>query len=282
MSMEENSSLDQKVVVEPNVKPRISQRIAGGLIDTCLIFLFFWLCYYICLSTPITSTIKAYRHDIMEIQDTAKLDSGYGEKVTITEENQKEYSNYITYSETDPETTVTTNYVVVNKTDATQEVYDTYVSLLKENKEYSNLNFDYKLMNYGINVLCGFISLTTFLLVIPLCNQRRATIGQLCAEEQLFSTRYQGRARWYHVLIRYLFIFFIDGCLPYLFFGLYTFVAIPLIFLIISCLTKSGRTLHCLCSMTKVIDKKSYTPMVEDDDLNANIEECDGEIKRGN
>lgn len=238
------------------------QRFAGGLIDLCLIFLFYWLCYFASMNTPISNAYKQYQSQIVEIQDMAKLETGYGEKIIITVDNVSDYKGYQQYVDEEEQT-----YVVKNIADPTEEIYSAYVQNLKDNEAYGNLSFDRDLINYGINVLCGTVTLGIFLLAVPLFNKRRATIGQLFAEEQLIATRYQGRARWYQVLFRFLFILIIDGCLPFLFMGLYTFFIVPVIFLVIASLTKSGRSLHDIITGTKVIDKKTFTPLVADDDL---------------
>ncbi|HNX15929.1 MAG TPA: RDD family protein [Bacilli bacterium] len=245
-----------------NAKPHFMQRFAGGLIDICIIFLFYWLCYFFCMNTPISHDFKDYQHQITEIEDMTKLDTGYGEKILITAENGSDYLGYQKYIDEEQHI-----YVVKIIANPTEEIRDSYIQSIKANEAYSNLTFDKDLINYGINVLCGTFTLGIFLLAVPLMNQRRATIGQLFAEEQLFATRYESRALWYQVLFRYLFILIICGCLPFLFFGLYTFFIVPVVFLVIASLTKSGRTLHDLITGTKVIDKKTFTPLVADDDF---------------
>ena len=120
-------------------------------------------------------------------------------------------------------------------------------------------------MLYGINVLSGTISTGILLLLIPLLNKNRATLGMLASQQQLFSIRYETRARWYHVLIRYLFIFVIEIAGPFLFMELYVFILLPTLYLIISSLNKNGMTLHDLVSRVRVIDSRSFTPMVEED-----------------
>jgi len=259
------SSADDNLNFQPNSKPKFSQRLAGGAIDVCLIFLFYWLCYFVTMNTPISTQYKVYQTQLTEIQDETKLSTGYGEAVYITAENENDYTGYLQYS--DEEENV---YVVVNVENVSDEIYASYVASLKANEQYKNLSFDHDLVNYGINVLCGTLSLGLFLLAIPLFNKRRATIGQLAAEEQLLSVRYEGKAHWYHVFFRFLFIYLLEGCLPFLFFGLYTFIAVPVIFLIVASLSKSGRTLHGLISGTKVIDKKTFTPLVEEEETEKN------------
>lgn len=255
----EDSKIISQTSIE-NIKPHFMQRLGGGLIDICIIFFFFWLCYFGCMNTPIANTYNQYKHQIVEIQDMTKLETGYGEKVLINESNVDEYQNYQTYVDEVEQT-----YIVKNIPDATQEIYDEYIQSLQDNSVYKNLTFDKDLIHYGISVLCGTVSLSIFLLAVPLLNKRRATIGQLFTEQQLISTRYQSRARWYQVVFRFLFILIIEGCLPFLFFSLNAFYIMPIVFLLIASLTKSGRTLHDLVTGTKVIDKKSFVPLVSEE-----------------
>ena len=212
------------------------------------------------MNTPIANTYNQYKHQIVEIQDMTKLETGYGEKILINESNEDEYQNYQTYVDEEEQT-----YIVKNIPDATQEIYDEYIQSLQENSVFKNLTFDKDLIHYGINVLCGTVSLSIFLLAVPLLNKKRATIGQLFTEQQLISTRYQARARWYQVVFRFLFILIIEGCLPFLFFSLNTFYIMPIVFLLIASLTKSGRTLRDFITGTKVIDKKSFVPLVSEE-----------------
>lgn len=252
-----------KKELEPNSKPSFMQRLAGGIIDLCFIFLAYWGMYYICMSIPISNTYYFYVERIVRLENDYMYVSGYGEKVTITSENADEYTGYLQYPYEDGSNTF---YVIAVKENATSEEKVSYENILSTSTKYSNLNFDRQLINYGLNVLSGTVSLSFFLLLIPLCNKRRATIGEHFSEQQLISTRFQGRARWYHVLLRFLFILIVDGCLPFLFLELTTFLIMPILFLILASATKKGRTLHCLCSGTQVIDRRSFTPMVTDDE----------------
>ena len=193
----------------------------------------------------------------MEIQDAAKLETGYGEKVYITDDNKETYINYYKHYEEDNK-----EYVVINVKDVSQTVTQAYVDKLNGDPVYKSAVFNRRFVLYGINVLSGTISTSIFLLVIPLLNKRRATLGQLAGEISMFSTRYETYARWYHILIRYLFMFILEMALPFLFLELYTFIAVPIIYLIVGSATKSGKTLHDLISGVRPIDKKSYSPMV--------------------
>ena len=251
--------MEEKIIQakRDNDKPLFIQRLASGLVDLCLVFLLYWGMYTISMNTPISRGFDNFNYQVVEIQDAAKLETGYGNKVYITDENKDEYTNY--YKHYDEENK---EYVVVNVKDVSQTVTQAYVNKLNNDPIYKSAVFNRRFVLYGINVLAGTISTAVFLLGVPLINKRRATLGQLAGEISMFSTRYETHARWYHILIRYLFMFVIEMALPFLFLELYTFIAIPAIYLIVGSATKSGRTLHDLVSGVRPIDKKTYAPMV--------------------
>ena len=249
------------VIPQENKKPGFIQRLASGMIDVCLIFLAYWGMYSLCMNTPISDGFYHYHYQIIETQDAYKLETGYGEKVLITDENKATYASY--YKHYDEENKM---YVVVNIKDVSSTVTQAYVNKLNGDNVYQSNVFNRRLVLYGINVLSGFVASGVVLLAIPLFNKRRATLGQLAGEISMFNVRYESYARWYNLLFRYLFIFLIEGCLPFLFFELYTFVLVPVVFLIVGSITKSGRTLHDLISGVRPIDKRTYVPLVPEQD----------------
>ena len=258
-NMEEKSEVLPKEM--QNIKPSFIQKLSGYLIDVCLIFLLYWGAYTLCMNTPISSSFDYYHYQVIEIQDSFKLETGYGEKVTITSENENEYTSYYKHADTD-----NTQYVVVNVENVSETVTKAYVDKLNNSSVYQSNVFNRRLVLYGINVLSGTISTGILIFLIPLLNKNRATLGMLASQQQLFSLRYESRARWYHVLIRFLFIFIIEICVPFLFMELYTFIFLPILYLIISCFNKKGMTLHDLVSRVRVIDSRSYTPLVDEDE----------------
>ena len=146
-----------------------------------------------------------------------------------------------------------------------KEEYESYTTKVKESDDYKSANFNMRLMNYLIILLSGGVVEILFLFIIPLLNKRRATLGEIFSEQGLFSIKYEEYARWYHLLIRFLFIFIFESALPYLFLDFYSFIVMPVLFLIIASIGSKGRNLHDLISRTMKIDKKSYTPLVPED-----------------
>ena len=102
----EDSKIISQTSIE-NIKPHFMQRLGGGLI--CIIF-FLLFCYFGCMNTPIANTYNQYKHQIVEIQDMTKLETGYGEKVLINESNADEYQNYQTYVDEVEQTYIVKKY----------------------------------------------------------------------------------------------------------------------------------------------------------------------------
>jgi len=246
-----------------NRKPNAMRRIAGGIIDICIIFLLYWGLYTLFMNTPVASKFDEYSKECQIIQDLTSLETGYGTKVEITEENRDTYSSLIHYSDYNSISNQNYTYVVLVKDNYTNEEKEAYQTSLSNSTRYQNYSFNMQLINYGINVLSGSISLAITILIIPLLNKKRGSIGDLASGQIVFSKKYENYARWYNILIRYIFIVLIDGCLPFLFIELWTFIAIPFIIFIISLLTESGRSLHDLVSGIKKIDATSFKPLVE-------------------
>lgn len=256
--MEQTATL--KSPRKPNSKLFFMQRFAGGIIDVCIIFMACWG-----LLTAFMRSGLAYyynRNDVemAEIRDGYLLETGCGNKIIITEENKKEYSTYIIHTDSD-----NVQYVVTVNKDANEIQKEKYTTYIKEDKRYQMLRFNNRFINYGINLLGGFIVTMTFMMIVPLCNKRRVTIGGLFSEQALYSLRFERYAKWYHVVFRYFFIFIFEFAIPYIFFEMFTFFLAPITFLLIGSINSNGRCFHDFISRTKLIDNKTYTPMVEEE-----------------
>lgn len=263
MDVKEVKSSEEKVVKEENSKPNFMMRLAGGIIDTCIIFLLFYGLYTLFMITPLADGFNNLKDQMVYIQEEYKLESGYGAKYYVTSENYESYQSFHQYKEVDENNNELT-YVILTKENFTEEEYNAYLKLINSSKTYENLTFDARLINYGICVLSGVISSSICLLFIPLLNKKRDSLGDLASGQCVFSVKYQNYARWYHILIRYFFMLIIDMALPYLFMELTTFIVIPLLILLITLFSKSGRSLHDLVSGIKKIDYRSFTPLVEE------------------
>ena len=254
-----------------NSKPHFMMRIAGGLIDLCCLVLAIFGLFYLLTLSPMGNGLRENKEAMVFIQDKYKVTelvegSGetYGHKVY---ENDPTYGLYTTYLVHEADESGY-KYVVIDNETISDEVIAAYKAAVKADETYKNCAFDYNLIQYGITCLAGFISMGIFLLMVPLLNKRRATLGKLFAGTQLINSKYFVPAKWYQVLGRFLFQFVVEGAIPYLFLTGVTIILpillIPGVLFIITLIDrKNGRTLHDFVSVTKVIDKRTFIPLSE-------------------
>jgi uncharacterized RDD family membrane protein YckC len=258
------SEKEQDIEVVPNKPSGWIMRVAAGLIDFCLIVLSIFGLNQIFNNTGMGHAADKLRVQMILIQDEYKLDhlvegsdETYGHKVY---EGEEEYSNYTTYVvHTDEEI----NYVVVNNETISKEVITAFNKAVKSDKTYSNLSFDYRLINYGISMLSCFIAQSIFLLTIPLVNKYRATPGKLLAGTMLINNKYETPARWYQIVGRFSFQYIIESALPYLFLNMWVLIVVPAVLFLITLTNKKRRTIHDFVSRCRVIDKRTFTPISE-------------------
>ena len=255
---------------EPNKKPFWTVRLAGGLIDMFLIIAAtLGLFMLFTKVTPMGDVLTNYQTQMVVIQDEYKLkellpdsEETYGHKVY---DDEAEYSKYTTnhvYFDSD----TGHNYVVVNNDNISNELKAAYQKAVKADENYSNTSFNYRMVEYGYTMLAAFIAMSVFVVVVPLVNKRRASVGKLAAGTMLINSKYQVPAKWYQIVGRFLFSFFIEFALPYLFcsgVSVFLMFIVPTLLFIISLISKQGRTLHDFVSRTKVIDKKTFVPLSE-------------------
>ena len=266
MPLPKEEKADLEAAKEVNKKPFWTMRVAGGLIDMLLMLAATIGLFYLIRISPMGNVLTNYQNDMVLIQENYKLQellpgSGetYGHKVY---ENEAEYENYKKNHIYDADESGY-KYVIVNNDEISDEMKTAYSNAIKNDKTYSDISFNYRLVEYGYTMLAGFVSMSVFILLIPLLNKRRASLGKLAAGTSLINSKYEVPAKWYQVVGRFLFSFLVEGALPYLFISGWTMLAVPVLLFIISLINKQGRTLHDLISRTKVIDKKTFVPLSE-------------------
>ena len=260
--------VEEKPSFEANKKASVAGRIAGGLIDISLLFMSIFGLSRLFLATPMTNPLRDYESKINTVIDKYKLTPLVeGSEETVAHkvyEGEAEYTtkNHNVYVDEN----TNQNYVVIDNETISTEVSLATSNALKADKEYKNLSFDYSLMEYGYMAIAGFIAEAVFLLVVPLVNKRRATLGMLAAGTMLVDSKYQTRARWFQVVGRFAFQFLIESALIYLFISsiLLVFLIVPTVLFLISLIDrKKGRTLHDFISRTMMIEAKSFLPITE-------------------
>ena len=103
---------------------------------------------------------------------------------------------------------------------------------LNGNDEYRNEVFAANLHGYILNSVACLGAETIFLLIIPLSNKNRATLGKQLTGVMVFDPRRQARATWYQAVFRFLFAYLFDSLTLYLFTGVLTFLLVPVLRLI--------------------------------------------------
>ena len=151
----------------------------------------------------------------------------------------------------------------MNNETISAEVIKAFNNAVKKDKTFSNLSFDYRLINYGISMLSCFIAESIFLLTIPLVNKYRATPGKLLAGTMLINNKYETAARWYQIVGRFAWQYIIESALLYLFLNMWVLLVAPLVLFLITLTNKKRRTIHDFISRSRVIDKRTYTPISE-------------------
>jgi len=242
-----------------NSKPNFPTRAVGGLIDILLVFILFIAFQSMIMATPMRDSYNHFRNQVIEVQDEYKLSTDYGHKVY---EGEQDYSKYEQYLHHEDEQGI---YVVVNNTNLTEETIKKYTEALKGDNRYNAALFNYKLIDYGFTMFEVGIAEIILLLIIPLVNKRRATIGKFAANSALFYPRRETYAKWWQILLRFFFSLIVETAFPALFlnsvFVMLIVIAINLIVMLIS--KNTFRTIRDYISTTMVIDNSTYKALID-------------------
>lgn len=276
MKLPESEKDEEKVIENPNRPAIWSQRIAAGLIDICLLFLACWGLFELFVMSPMGDALRYERNVMQEVMDYYKLEplvedssETVGYKLYYDEEgyDKTEYQNYLVY--TDPNNNK--QYKVVDYEKSTDAIVEAYHNAVANNEKYQNAVFNYRLKNFGIVFLSGTISEVVFLVVIPLVNKDRATVGKLAAGLKVINVKYQVEARWYQMVGRFFWILIVESALPVLFLPsigsftslMFATTLVPVLLFLITLTNKDRRTLHDFVARTRVIDKRTFVPLNE-------------------
>ena len=242
-----------------NDKPNFLARIMGAVVDLCLILMGGIGLMQLIYNTGISSPYYKYVNEMREVSDSAKLDTGIGRKIYSTDPSYGEYTSYLVHTDE------VGNYIVVNNENYTDEMVKNYQAILKNNVSYVNNQLRVEMLDYAYTVTAGGISELLFIFIIPLVNKRRATLGKLAAGTMLIHRKTESNAKWWQVLVRFLWIFVIETALPLLVLTyLWTAIIIPIVvFLLMLISRKENRTIHDLVSGTRVIDTRTFVPITE-------------------
>lgn len=243
------------VALEANNKPIWYKRLIAHGFDILLLFLLSYLLYNLAFRTQIGPVQNANRYQIamMEIEDDAKLQSGMGYKVVV--QPGQEGGKLLHYDQ------VTHEYYIVGTTEyPSTEIQAEYKRIINANPYYKDYTFYYQVNTYAVIITCGIILEFIFLVVVPLCNKKRATIGELMCGLQLISTKREDKAAWYQMVGRFLFVVVFESVAPFLIIGIWIVLAIPVITLIIRQFNKNNRSLCDFISFSRLIESKTFVP----------------------
>lgn len=154
------------------------------------------------------------------------------------------------------------NYLKIEMEVIAQNQDTTVVSeALKNNKEYQDETFSANLYSFILKALALFISETILYLLVPMLNKNYLTLGKIFTELMLFNESRQTKASRLQVVLRYVFMYLVSISL-YPWTGIYTFVLIAVIRLIVIMLNEKDKTLCDYVSQTMLIDKESYSSII--------------------
>ena len=244
-----------------NLRPRLLARVLTALVDIFLVFLLGFLLLTLELSTPISNKYHVLQKDLIQMNDSAKLETNYGYKFY---EDQEGYSTYVVSYNEYVDEEAGKKYVVLNNENISSEVKTAFEKSLKENATYQDKYITYHAIYYGLEMLAiGSVELVMFF-VIPLINKRRQSLGGLAAITCLISNK-ESKVKWWQLLVRFLFILIVETALPlYFITQIGALLIVVLVNIAVMFISKNSyRTLRDYVSGTRIIDKNTYKLIIE-------------------
>ena len=263
------SEKNEELEIEPNKPAHWMMRIAGGVIDVCILFLTLLGLRYLFMMTPMGTSYNNNVYEAVKISDSYKLEKLVdGSEETfgymMYEDNEKYASlvksGYQVYQDEENK-----NYIVANNDEISKECQKAFNAAVTGNQDYKNYTFNARLIEFGIISISMTIGEVVFLLGIPLLNKRRATLGKLAAGTMVINNKYEVAAKWYQMLGRFFWILIFESLLPLLFISnaILTPIIVGALMFLVTLFNKNRRTLHDFITVTRVIDKKSYIKLAD-------------------
>ena len=132
---------------------------------------------------------------------------------------------------------------------------------LNSNKQYQDELFSANLHSFILKALALFIGEMILYLFIPMLNKDYLTLGKVLTGVMLFDESRQTKASRAQVILRFVFIYLVSISL-YPWSGIYTFMLVAVIRLIVIMLNEKDKTLCDYVSRTMLIDKESYSSII--------------------
>ena len=260
-----DSEKENDKIAEPNKAAHWSMRIAGAIIDICLVFLALLGFRYLFMMTPMGDELNRNNNEALKVSDSYKLqqlvegsDETFGYKLFEGEEKYDTYvkNGYLVYQEEETQK----NYVVANHDEISKEVQNAFKTAVNADERFKNFTFNSRLIEFGIIAISGTCSEAIFVLAVPLILKRRQTLGKLAAGTMMINSRYQVEAKWYQIVGRFFFILIVESAIPCFFLSsiIWTPIVVSAVNFLITLTNKDRKTLHDFICRTKVIDKKTF------------------------
>lgn len=256
-------------IAEPNKPAHWSMRMAGAIIDICLIFLALMGFQYLFKLTPMGTALNDNNYAALRISDSYKLqqlvegsDETFGYKMYEDNENYEAYvkKGYIVYQE---EGDSQVNYLVVPYDSPSKEMQTAFSKAVNADEQFKNYTFNARLIEFGIVALSGTCAEVIFLLGIPLIIKKRQTLGKLAAGTMIINSHYLSEAKWYQIVGRFFWILIVESLIPCFFLSsvILTPIVVCIVLFLITLTNKDRRTLHDFVCRTKVIDKRTFVKL---------------------
>lgn len=219
-------------------KKLFSKVIVSGIIDFLLFVLLAWSFNKLVFISPLSANYKAYYQEVITIQDTYKLDTGFGEKTYISPANETTYANFKLYEDE------VGLYVVTDISNIADEVNDAYAELLAHDENYQNHLDRYRMAS--LLLLCLVVGTTELIIfvLVPLTNNNRATSGKLLLKLKTVSSVSGQTAEPLHIFTQFFILFLVFSILPYMVLGEFMLIFVPLLLMTFSLFDKEHRAIH--------------------------------------
>ncbi len=251
-----------------NEKAHILNRIVSGIIDACLIFMIFFASYLLFLNTSLGESYHRYEDEMIVIYDSTLYQTGMGYK-EYDFKGDKKFENYRVYLDDEGKEYVIAGISTPSE-NAPQEEWDIYnAKYIEFNKKidndasYSTAQTNKLLVEFGIVSLSALISETICLLIIPLIDSKRRTIGKIATKTQLYSLKHKGKPKWHQILGSYLFKLIVESIIPFVFLKHTTAFALMFIEFVFAICNTDNRTFHELVSRTRTVTSESFAQLID-------------------
>ena len=251
--------------VGPNTPSSVFKRILSGFFDMLVLFFLQMGLYFLVSLTPINGKVVEYREELTVLQDSIKLETGYGEKFYYHDGYNT--GNYHLYEDENGK------YIVQNVTFNTDEerniITEKYNTAINTNEDYGTLSINYKVHSFLIYaVFTGGIVEAIYFIAVPLIKNNGQTLGMMLCGIRYISTADYEKPKWYQYLFRFLFIYVVESLLPYFLIGyLGTMAIVPVILIIVLFTNKKHMTVHDFVG--RIMAKEKITFVSNEDIMEA-------------